>query len=36
LDAVLDAIRDRYGSTAVMRTVLLGQDPGLTVPLLPD
>ncbi|HXV58449.1 MAG TPA: DNA polymerase IV [Gaiellaceae bacterium] len=36
LDAALDAIRDRYGTSAVTRAVLLGRDPGLTMPLLPD
>jgi DNA polymerase-4 len=36
LDTTLDEIRDRFGSTAVTRAVLLGRDPGLTVPLLPD
>jgi DNA polymerase-4 len=36
LDRVLDQIRDRYGTTALSRGVLLGTDPGLTVPLLPD
>ncbi len=36
LDATLDAIRDRYGSAAITRAVLLDRDPGLTVPLLPD
>jgi DNA polymerase-4 len=36
LDAALDEIRRRYGSTAVTRAVLLGRRPGLTVPLLPD
>jgi DNA polymerase-4 len=36
LDAALDNVRDRYGSTAVTRAALLGRDPGLTVPLLPD
>jgi DNA polymerase-4 len=36
LDAALDEIRERYGSTAVTRGVLLGRDTGLTVPLLPD
>ena len=29
-------IRDRYGSDAVTRAVLLGRDPGVAVPLLPD
>jgi DNA polymerase-4 len=36
LDAALDDIRDRYGSGAVTRAVLLGRDQGMSVPLLPD
>jgi DNA polymerase-4 len=36
LDAALDEVRDRFGSRAITRGVLLGRDPGLTVPLLPD
>ena len=28
--------RDRFGSTAITRAVLLGRDPGLTMPHLPD
>jgi DNA polymerase-4 len=36
LDATVDQIRDRYGSAAVTRAVLLGKDTGLTVPMLPD
>ena len=36
LDAALDDVRNRFGSAAVTRAVLLGRDPGLTVPLLPD
>ena len=36
LDAALDEIRERYGSAAITRGVLLGRDPGLLVPLLPD
>jgi len=36
LDAALDDIRDRFGSTAITRAVLLGRDQGPTVPLLPD
>jgi DNA polymerase-4 len=36
LDPVLDAVRDRYGSGAVSRAVLLGHEPGLTMPSLPD
>jgi DNA polymerase-4 len=36
LDAALDEVRDRFGSTAVIRAVLLGRNQGPTVPLLPD
>jgi DNA polymerase-4 len=36
LDAVLDAVHDRFGSAAVTRAVLLGRDHGIAVPLLPD
>jgi DNA polymerase-4 len=36
LDAALDDIRERFGSAAVTRAVLLGRDQGLSVPLLPD
>jgi DNA polymerase IV len=36
LDTTLDAVRDRFGSAAVTRAVLLGRDPGLTMPMLPD
>jgi DNA polymerase-4 len=36
LDAALDEVRDRFGSSAVTRAVLLGRDPGMTVPLLAD
>jgi DNA polymerase-4 len=36
LDAALDAVRDRFGSSAVTRAALLGRNPGLTVPVLPD
>ena len=36
LDAALDEVRDRFGSKAITRGVLLGRDPGLTMPLLPD
>jgi DNA polymerase-4 len=36
LDAAMDGVRDRFGSLAVTRAVLLGRDPGLAVPLLPD
>jgi DNA polymerase-4 len=36
LDMTLDAVRDRFGSSAITRGVLLGRDQGPTVPLLPD
>jgi DNA polymerase-4 len=36
LDAALDEVRQRFGSTAVTRAVLLGRRPGLAMPLLPD
>jgi DNA polymerase-4 len=36
LDATLDDVRDRFGSAAITRAVLLGRDQGLSVPLLPD
>jgi DNA polymerase-4 len=36
LDGAVDAVRERFGSAALTRGVLLGRDPGLTVPLLPD
>jgi DNA polymerase-4 len=36
LDCALDAIRDRFGSNAITRGVLLGRDPGVVMPMLPD
>jgi DNA polymerase-4 len=36
LDAALDAIRDRFGSRAITRGLLVGRDPGWEMPLLPD
>jgi DNA polymerase IV len=36
VDGTLDEVRDRFGSSAITRAVLLGRDQGLTVPLLPD
>jgi DNA polymerase-4 len=36
LDEALDEVRARYGSTAVLRGVLVGRDQGLTMPMLPD
>jgi DNA polymerase-4 len=36
LDAALDRVRDRFGSKAVTRLVLLGRPDHVSVPLLPD
>ncbi|MFI6237482.1 DNA polymerase IV [Micromonospora sp. NPDC050784] len=36
LDAAVDAVRDRFGSAALTRAVLLGREPGVEMPLLPD
>jgi DNA polymerase-4 len=36
LDSALDHVRDKFGSAAVTRGILLGRDQGLTVPMLPD
>ena len=36
LDATLDRVRERFGAAALTRGVLVGRDPGLTVPMLPD
>jgi DNA polymerase-4 len=36
LDAALDGVRDRFGAAALTRAVLVGRDPGMAVPLLPD
>jgi DNA polymerase-4 len=36
LDEALDEVRDRFGTAAVTRAVLLGRERGFTVPLLPD
>jgi DNA polymerase-4 len=36
LDAAIDEVRDRFGAAAITRAALLGRDPGITMPLLPD
>jgi len=36
IDATLDGLHDRFGSSGVTRAVLLGRPDGLRVPLLPD
>jgi DNA polymerase-4 len=36
IDTTIDGLRDRFGSSAVTRAVLLGRSEGFGVPLLPD
>ena len=36
LDAAIDDVKDRYGSASIMRAVLVGRDPGISMPLLAD
>jgi DNA polymerase-4 len=36
LDRALDEVRDRYGLAAITRGVLVGRDPGIAMPMLPD
>jgi len=36
IDATIDDVRDRFGSAAITRAVLVGRDPGMSPPLLPD
>jgi DNA polymerase IV len=36
LDTVVDEVRERFGSKAITRAVLLGRETGYTMPLLPD
>jgi DNA polymerase-4 len=36
IDTTLDEVRDRFGSSAITRAVLLGRRQGPSVPLLPD
>ncbi|MER7893160.1 DNA polymerase IV [Micromonospora sp. NPDC094482] len=36
LDAAVDAVRDRFGTAALTRAVLLGRDAGPEMPRLPD
>ena len=36
IDATIDGLRDRFGSSSVTRAVLLGRGEGIHVPLLPD
>jgi DNA polymerase IV len=36
VDAAIDRVRRRYGNSALTRAVLVGRDPGLEMPHLPD
>ncbi|MEV3925170.1 DNA polymerase IV [Actinomadura coerulea] len=36
VDGAVDDVRDRFGSSAITRAVLLGRDPGVPAPLPPD
>ena len=36
LDAVVDLVRERFGTASITRAVLLGRSPGIAMPLLPD
>ena len=36
LDVALDEVRERFGSTSVVRAVLLGRGSGIAMPVLPD
>ena len=36
LDAALDEVRNRFGAAAVTRALLVGRDPGIGMPILPD
>jgi DNA polymerase-4 len=36
LDTALDGVKERFGTSAITRAVLLGRSEGLSVPLLPD
>jgi DNA polymerase-4 len=36
LDVAVDLVRDRFGSSAITRAVLIGRSPGVVMPVLPD
>jgi DNA polymerase-4 len=36
LDVAVDLVRDKFGSDAITRGILLGRDPGWSMPTLPD
>lgn len=36
IDLAIDRVRGRYGNAALTRGVLVGRDPGMEMPMLPD
>ncbi|HEY8302515.1 MAG TPA: DNA polymerase IV [Jatrophihabitans sp.] len=36
VDRAMDGVRERFGTAAITRAVLLGKEQGMTVPMLPD
>jgi DNA polymerase-4 len=36
LDQALDDVREKFGTKSIGRAVLLGKDPGMSMPMLPD
>jgi DNA polymerase-4 len=36
LDAAVDLVRERYGAASLTRGALVGRDPGVSMPMLPD
>ena len=36
VDRAMDGVRERFGTAAITRGVLLGRDQGMSVPMLPD
>ncbi|GAA3105298.1 DNA polymerase IV [Kribbella aluminosa] len=36
LDSALDQVKDKFGTAAITRGILLGRSPGLEMPMLPD
>jgi DNA polymerase-4 len=36
LDTVVDAVRDRFGRSALQRATTMRGDPGIQLPMLPD
>ena len=36
IDLAVDGVREKFGTAAITRGVLLGKDQGMTVPMLPD